>query len=47
MARERDNVGPEHHVGAKALHLFAEGDGVLAQVAALHALEHHVVAGLQ
>ena len=42
-----DHVGPEGDFGPGRLQAFAQGDGVVAQMAALHALEDHVVAGLQ
>ena len=42
-----DDVAAEGHVRPQPPHLIAEGDGVGARVAALHALEDHVVAGLQ
>ena len=42
-----DQVGPEDDVGAQLPHLRAEGSSVGAGVAPLHALEDHVVAGLQ
>src|SRR5262245_46514869 len=41
-----DKVSAERHVGPQAPHLFAEGDSVGAAVAALHALENEIVAGL-
>jgi hypothetical protein len=48
LGREaRDDVGAEGHVGAQAARLPAEGDGVVAQVAALHPLQDQVVAMLQ
>jgi hypothetical protein len=45
--KARDDVGAEGHVGAQAARLPAEGDGVVAQVAALHPLQDQVVAMLQ
>ena len=45
--KARDDVAAEHDVGPQPPHLLAEGDGVGARMAALHALEDHVVAGLQ
>ncbi len=41
-----DEIGAEGGIGAQAAHLVAEVDRMLAQMAALHALEDHVVAGL-
>src|SRR5690606_39325396 len=37
----------EDDVGAQRAHLGAEANGIVAQMAALHALQDHVVAGLQ
>ena len=45
--KARDDVGAEDHVGAQPPCLLAESDGIVAQMAALHALEDHVVARLQ
>ena len=42
-----DDVAAEHDVGPQPPHLLAERDRVGARMAALHALEDHVVAGLQ
>ena len=42
-----DDVGAEHDVRTQPAHLRAERDGVGAKMPALHALEDHVVAGLQ
>ena len=38
---------PKTMSGRRRFTCFAEGDRVVAQMAALHALQHHVVAGLQ
>ena len=42
-----DDVAAEHHVGPQAAHLLAEGDGIGAQVPALHPLQDEIVARLQ
>ena len=48
LGREtRDDVGAEHDVGAQPPHVGAKSDRVGAQMAALHALEDEIVAGLQ
>jgi hypothetical protein len=48
LGREaRDDVAAERHVGPQPPHLRAERNGVGARMAALHALEDDVVAGLQ
>ncbi len=48
LGRESGNdVGAEHDIGAYTPHRFAEGHGVRAGVAALHALQSHIVTGLK
>ena len=42
-----DDVGAEDDVGAQFAHILAEADRLVAQMPALHALQDHVVAGLQ
>jgi hypothetical protein len=42
-----DEIGAEHHVRAQAARFGGERDGLGAAVAALHALQDHVVAGLE
>ena len=42
-----DDVGAEDHVGTQPPRLLAEGDGIVAQMAALHPLQDHVVTRLQ
>ena len=45
--KARDDVAAERHIGPQPPHLIAERNRVGAQMPALHALEDHVVAGLQ
>ncbi len=48
FGRETGNeVGPEDQIGPQGAHLVGEANGIVAAVAALHALQDHVVAGLQ
>ena len=42
-----DQIGAEHDVGPEVARLAAEADRIVAQMPALHALQDHVVAGLQ
>ncbi len=42
-----DEIGTEDDVGAQPARLRAEADGIAAHVAALHALQDEIVAGLQ
>src|SRR5262245_32347710 len=43
----RDDVSAEDDVGAQPPDILAKADGIVPEMAALHALQDHVVAGLQ
>ncbi len=42
-----DDIRAEHDIGAQRTHGFAKANGIVAQMAAFHAFQDHVVTRLQ
>ena len=42
-----DDIGAKHHIRAQFASLFTKRNGIIAQVAAFHAFENHIMAMLQ